>query len=407
MKLSDKSVVGQEIEISQLRCKAGEKMYRQEEPVTQMVGSLIAKGNEAVRQLRGPARNCAHFRIPAAIQTSKGTLLAAFDARYLREGDLCSDIDVAIVRSIDGGRSWTRPAVAMDAGAGDANGCGDPCMVEDADGRIWIQALTTHFKGGTALKVSKTGHNPKNTGQWNMTSSSNEGKSWSKKLINPTKTIKNPAWNLFLAGPGNGITLKDGTIVFPAQAWTNGSDPRSQSTICYSKDAGKTWKMGKGMPHATSESQVVELRNGSIMINCRNERRSGKRAVYVTKDMGETWVAHETNLNTLNEPTCQASLISIDSKKYGKLLLFSNPNNPKASARNTMAIKFSKNEGKTWSKGYIYDARETAGYSNLMLMDDETLGVVYESAIQSSARKDNFWGMNFLRIPLKTILKAK
>ncbi|MBQ8516871.1 MAG: exo-alpha-sialidase [Akkermansia sp.] len=38
------------------------------------------------------------------------------------------------------------------------------------------------------------------------------------------------------------------------------------STICYSEDNGKTWKYGNGVPHSTSECQVVELQDGAIMI---------------------------------------------------------------------------------------------------------------------------------------------
>ena len=40
---------------------------------------------------------------------------------------------------------------------------------------------------------------------------------WSQP-INITSQVKvNPDWRFVLAGPGNGITLRDGTLVFPAQ----------------------------------------------------------------------------------------------------------------------------------------------------------------------------------------------
>ena len=31
--------------------------------------------------------------------------------------------------------------------------------------------------------------------------------------------VKDPAWHLFFNGPGNGIAMKDGKIVFAAQYW--------------------------------------------------------------------------------------------------------------------------------------------------------------------------------------------
>ena len=284
VKPSEKALVGGTITFSDLVTTIDGTTYNANlSPITQRVGYLVAVPGEAVgNQTAGGERNCIAFRIPGLIQTKSGALVGCFDARYTHEGDLCADIDVAVVRSEDGGQTWTTPYVGMDSGPGHDNGCGDPCILQDKTGRIWMQALACHFAGGASLWTSKTGFDPKTTGQWEITYSDDDGKTWAKEHVNPTNQIKKHEWTTILAGPGNGITLKDGTIVFPAQIWERGASPQCMSTICYSKDGGKNWVYGNGVPHSTSECQVIELKDGSIMINCRNEARQGMRIVYVT-----------------------------------------------------------------------------------------------------------------------------
>ncbi len=195
----------------------------------------------------------------------------------------------------------------------------------------------------------------------------------------------------------------DGTrpIIFPAQIWYNG--PRS--CLVYSLDHGKTWKceeQGKdnpGIGASTSEAQVVQLADGSLMINARHESRSGKRAVFVTSDMGKTWTPHKTNLNTLVEPVCQASILKVPLKNHPKdVFFFSNPAEP-PSYRMNMAVRYSTDEGNTWSERFVYDQRPSCGYSDMCSVDEEHLGVLYEAIVGDE-------NLFFLKIPYKEILKA-
>ena len=382
----------------------GKEYSPEQAPITQRVGIILGMPGENVgNQPDGAdARHCVAFRIPGLIRTQNGTLIGCFDARYHHEGDLCADIDVATVRSTDGGQTWTRPEIAMDAGPGHTNGCGDPCIVQDNSGRIWLQSLVCHFAGGASLNVSKTGWDKDKTGQWGMVYSDDDGKTWSKDYVNPTRQIKKEEWNTILAGPGNGIITRDGTIVFPAQIWQNDANPRSMSTICYSKDGGKTWVYGNGVPHRTSECQVVELEDGAIMINCRNETWAGKRVVYVTRDLGKTWQEHETNCSALVEPTCQASIINVNSPKHGRLLLFSNP---KKYPRSFMTLRVSRDDGKTWNEGVLYDTRRCMGYSCVAMVDDENVGIIYETC--HTNEKNGNRGIGFIIIPLSEVLQAE
>lgn len=383
---------------------AGKTYAEQGEPVTQRVGCLLAVPEAGVlNPVTGENRECITYRIPGMIRTAKGTLVACFDARYENHLDLSSDIDVAVVRSEDGGRTWTAPVVAMDAGPGKGNGCGDPCILQDhTTGRIWLQALAVHFDRNPCLLRSRPGFDPQDTGQWEMVYSDDDGKTWSSN-INITREIKQHQWTTILAGPGCGICTREGVIIFPAQIWDMKARPACMSTICYSTDHGKSWHYGNGVPHRTSECQVVELQDGSIMLSCRNETFGGKRVIYTTRDLGKTWQPHSTNVNTLNDPACQASLIAVNSSKYGRLLLFSHPDS-RPKLRNHMSIHVSRDDGKTWSEGLVYDVRECWGYSCLAQVDEETIGVIYEPAHTSET--NDYHGMGFLRIPLDEIMES-
>ncbi|MBR4309541.1 MAG: exo-alpha-sialidase, partial [Akkermansia sp.] len=191
VKPSEESLIGGTITFSDMVTTIDGTTYQAEiEPVTQRVGYLVAVPGESVQnQTAGGERDSIAFRIPGLIRSKSGALVGCFDARYTHEGDLCADIDVAVVRSTDGGQTWTKPYVGMDAGPGGDNGCGDPCIVQDKTGRIWMQALACHFSGGASLWTSKTGFDPKSTGQWEMTYSDDDGKTWAKEHVNPTRQI--------------------------------------------------------------------------------------------------------------------------------------------------------------------------------------------------------------------------
>ena len=65
--------------------------------------------------LRQPGQDGVHTsRIPGLVTSTKGTLLALYDARNERDDDLQGDIDIAINRSEDGGRTWQPMQTVLD-----------------------------------------------------------------------------------------------------------------------------------------------------------------------------------------------------------------------------------------------------------------------------------------------------
>jgi len=336
---------------------------------TKLTGVAVRKGGDD---------NVNTYRIPGIVQTDRGTLLAVYDIRYTGSGDLPGNIDVGLSRSTDNGKTWEPMKVIMDMGAPhDQNGIGDPAILFDPVAKkIWVAALWS--KGNRSIAGSIGGISPDSTGQFVLVSSTDDGVTWSAPYT-ITPQIKEPAWKIFFNGPGNGIAMQDGKLVFAAQYWTSSNVP--YSTIIYSDNQGSTWK-GKilGPKSNTTESQVVETTPGTLMLNMRDNRGSF-RSVASTSNKGTSWTEHSTSYNTLPDPVCMGSLIKAKVNVNGTLkdvLFFSNPNS--GSGRVNITIKASLDLGQTWLpvNQLLIDERQCYGYSSLTKIDDNTIGILYE-----------------------------
>lgn len=340
------------------------------------------------------------YRIPGLVTTSAGSLIAVYDIRWSGFGDLPGDIDVGMSRSTDGGRSWEDMRIVMDMGDDPAfrhDGVGDPAVLVDrVNGHIWIAATWSH--GNRAWRGSGPGLTPEETGQLVLTRSEDDGVTWSDP-INITSEVKQPSWAYLLQGPGRGITTADGTLVFAAQFQAPPDQGRTpHSTILFSKDRGESWTLGSPAKTNTTEAQLVELADGRLMLNMR-DNRGGARSVATTDDLGSTWTEHPTSRRALPEPVCMASLIHADrdaGRDLGGWLLFSNPA-VETPPRRRMTIKASPDHGASWPSRHhvLVDEGPSAGYSCLTMIDEATVGLFFEG---SRAH------LTFLRVPLEEIV---
>ena len=344
----------------------------------------------------------AAFRIPGLVTTNKGTLLGVYDVRYNSSVDLQEYVDVGLSRSTDGGKTWEKMRLPLSFGEYGGlpkaqNGVGDPSILVDTKtNTVWIVAAWTHGMGNQrAWWSSHPGMDMNHTAQLMMVKSTDDGKTWSEP-INITEQVKDPSWYFLLQGPGRGITMSDGTLVFPTQFIDSTRIPNAG--IMYSKDQGKTWKMHNMARTNTTEAQVVEIEPGVLMLNMR-DNRGGSRAVSITKDLGKSWTEHASSRKALNEPVCMASLLNVkalDNVLNKDILLFSNPNTVKG--RDHITIKASLDKGLTWLPEHqlLLDEDSGWGYSCLTMIDKETIGILYESSVAH---------MTFQAVKLTDIIK--
>ncbi|WP_425613674.1 exo-alpha-sialidase [Anatilimnocola sp. NA78] len=323
------------------------------------------------------------YRIPGLATSKAGTLLAVFDIRHNGAQDLPADIDVGLLRSTDNGDTWGKQQTILDydktVAGSQGNGVGDPTILVDREtGAIFVAALWS--QGNRAWHGSGPGLKPSETGQFVLTKSTDDGLTWSPP-INITSQVKDPAWRLCFQGPGAGLQTKDGKLVFPAQFRDAAGTPHS--CFIHSSDHGDTWKISPAaIPDKppTSEAQIAELDDGSLLLTMRDESRSGQRLWarwnWTTGAWSESW-------RVVPDPTCMASLLR---HPHGELL-FSNPNS--ATKRIALTLRSSTDQGKTWTDGKLLDPRGCM-YSCLTTLSDGRIGILYEV--------DN--GLTFARFPL-------
>ncbi len=328
-------------------------------PAAPVEQDLFVSGKEGYRT----------FRIPSLLVTPKGSVLAFCEGRKRGRGD-SGDIDVVLKRSTDGGKTW-RPlqVVADDA----ENTVGNPCPVVDrATGTIWL--LLTHNVGTDSEKAIRDGTSKDTRRVW-VTASRDEGATWSKPR-DITKDVKDPDWTWYATGPGVGVQLATGRLVIPCDHTTKAKVNRSH-VIC-SDDGGATWKLGGVLGDKTNECQLIERRDGSLLLNMRSYHGKNRRAVATSRDGGLTWSAVTLD-EALVEPVCQASLIRFPEEGKDRLLFC----NPASLKRERMTVRLSEDGGKTWPAAReLY--RGPSAYSCLAVLPGGDVGCLYERGERSA-----------------------
>lgn len=351
----------------------------------------------------------ASYRIPGLVTTNAGTLVAVFDARWTGSGDLPANISLGIRRSTDGGYTWGPMILIADFDENEpgsqGNGIGDASILVDrSNGRIWCAALWSF--GNNGWNGSGPGLAKEDTGQFMVNYSDDDGLTWTAP-VSITSAIKDPAWNLYFNGPGKGICTRDGTLVFPAQYRDAGGTPRSN--FIYSIDNGANWvtappAIASGNPE-TTESQIVELDNGDLLITMRNHQGINQRlwCIYSWDHNTETIADGSWGTPWFEEtdPTVMASVERYRSVTDGHPwsgLLFSNP---ESNSREKMTIRLSLDQGQTWPyKRKIND--RPAAYSCMTILPDGDIGIFYETSVSPSTSSTQ--NMTFARFSLSWLV---
>jgi sialidase-1 len=323
------------------------------------------------------------YRIPALLVTPGGTLLAFCEGRKGGRSDT-GDIDLLVKRSTDGGRTWGPQQIVWDDGP---NTCGNPCPVVDrTTGVIWLPMTWNDGADNESEIKRNTG---RDTRRVFVTHSDDDGRTWARPR-EITADVKRPDWRWYATGPGVGIQLthgpRQGRLLVPCDhSVMLPDDPDGyRSHVIYSDDHGETWRLGGVIQPAVNECQVVELSDGTLLINMRNyDRSKTTRALATSTDGGLTWsaVRHDP---ALIEPICQASFLRYTTQPPDdrNRLLFSNPAHAEPGQRRDLTVRMSADEGKTWPVSRVLWPGPAA-YSCLAVLPDGGIACLFEAGMKS------------------------
>jgi len=374
-------------------------------------------------------------RIPAIATDGQGEVIACYDCRYGKsdlgatwdsgngDGSVYSGIDIAENYSSDAGVTFDKMHLGVDvANMRDQNGdwiggyanrgngnyldkerdLGDVALLYDPNGDggkglYWMMGLTggglvsagtDAAKNDVVLYTRAKGKDSK----WG------NRRSVKQQILTSLGKTSGTINKGFLEGPGHGIvttkacTIKGanvpaGTLVFPIQCFFSGG---THSGAAYSTDGGQTWK-ATALTDTNSDPQencIMELDDGTWYM-CTKCETAGYYRTYRYNHATDEWVKVEDGApcKTAKEGSCLRMGVGSDGK--GRYAICH-----ARSVRSNIVVYFgvdmttpgetpsTTNKGIQWDwNNYVtIHAEDTnGGYSSMCMVDDTTLGILYES----------------------------
>jgi len=314
------------------------------------------------------------YRIPALLYTQKGTLLTFCEGRASISDHAANDI--VLKRSPDQGKTW----LLLQVIAEDGDNClSNPAVVQvDPTGRILL-VFQIYPKGYHESEVGPGVESDTTCRAW-IIYSDDDGATWSKRR-EITREVKRPTFATSIAsGPGNGIQLKfgplKGRVIMP---FNQGPVDRWKIYAAYSDDLGETWAYGEVAfeqdPGYGNEVQMVELSDGTIMLNARIQDGHKCRKIGFSKDGGINWTGL-VDEPQLPDPGCMASIIRLNSSALNPApIIFCNP--AAENDRTNGVLRISYDDAKTWS---VYKSvyPGSFAYCHLTDMGSNQVGLFFE-----------------------------
>lgn len=358
------------------------------------VGSTKARCTESVPYQAGVG-GYASYRIPAVVRTADGAVLAFAEARRGGSSDT-GDIDIVLRRSVDGGCTWGSLQLVADQGP---NTIGNPAPVVDpATGDLVL--LSVRNGPVSEAQILRGEASAENSRRVFVQRSPDNGKTFDAPR-EITAAAKLPNWRWYATTPGHGIALRSGRLVVPANhsiappagsADTGAEAKYYGGHSLYSDDGGQTWKIGyvDDNPDGyinVNESTAAELPDGRVYFNTRdhNGTAPGNRADAYSLDGGQTLQKPFRPQATLVGPVVQASVLQLSGSNAP--LVFSGPADP--TSRAAMTLRTSRDGGVTWTSALPISGLPAA-YSDLMQLDGNTIGLLYETGDFGANEKITF-----------------
>ena len=325
---------------------------------------------------------------PTLARRSNGELLVVCSGG--RETHVCPFGWVELMKSVDGGQSWSWPRILMDSATDDR----DAGVCETSRGSLLVTTFTSlgyvdflneakpgatgRFMKWTRERIDawKSAHERLSAaereqmlGTW-MLRSSDGGVTWSAPYRVP------------LNSPHGPIPLSDGRVIYAGKRLWH---PKRRIGVADSHDDGRTWRWLAEIPSRDGddfteyhELHIVEAANGRLVAQIRNHNKANERETLQTEsdDGGRTWSTPHA-IGVWGLPSHLARL------RDGRLLMTYGYRRPPFGNR----ARLSEDNGNSWSGPMtISDDGEGGdlGYPSTVELDDGSLVTVWYERMASS-----------------------
>ena len=230
---------------------------------------------------------------PTLAQRRNGELLVAYSGG--RESHVCPFGRVELIRSHDGGRTWSWPETVLDTPIDDR----DAGVIETAGGSLLVSTFTSLAYEPVLAKA--TGWSADKAARWQavqrrisaeqrkqllgcwLLRSSDGGLTWRAPIRVPVNSPHGP------------VALKGGRLLYAGkQLWEAGT----KVGVCESTDDGRTWRWLSDIPVRPGDAaaeyhelHAVEAADGRVIVHIRNHNpaNSGETLQCESRDGGKTW----------------------------------------------------------------------------------------------------------------------
>lgn len=328
------------------------------------------------------SKSAARYRVPSVVRGADGRLFVFAEQRNNNyDNNDEGNFDIAMATSTDGGCSWSRPTVVANSGSQRVS---NPVPV-------YVPAVNKVLLL-TTLKVrdssTSSGYRYSLRQQWISADGTQ---------ITPTNEGRSLGWP-GMSGTGHAIVLSKGAHagrIVVALGSTNSSGKRVPRSLI-SDDNGETWRIGweQQSPGKLKliEGTVAELNDGSLVASYRDKGDGvptpGKNRVSaISTNGGESLSTAFTAMSGVKTVPSGGSLLQLTGGS--NLLLFAGPANTsgKLTQRKGLRIFISTDQGRSWKRGLgIGSSTDPAYYSDLVQLNDSTVGIAYESGYGSGKK---------------------